>query len=173
MSANETDIPTLLDRLLSLEEIKQLKAKYCRFLDTKQWARLAALFSEDASFEGFGSAPNGATVSMFIQGVSSRMAMSTSVHHCHTPEIVFDSSDRARGIWAMEDYVQWPPGAPVVEAKDSCGFKGFGHYEERYVRVNGRWLFAFLRLTRLRIDALPATHPAPRPGFMKATGDWI
>lgn len=33
--------------LLEIEAIKQLKARYCRFLDTKQWDDWRALFTDD------------------------------------------------------------------------------------------------------------------------------
>ena len=40
--------------------IAETKARYCRFIDTKQWERLASLFTSDCRFEGLGSAPPGA-----------------------------------------------------------------------------------------------------------------
>ena len=39
-------------RALDLDAIHQLKARYCRFIDTKQWDRLASVFTADARFEG-------------------------------------------------------------------------------------------------------------------------
>jgi hypothetical protein len=33
--------------LLAVEAIKQLKARYCRYLDTKDWAAWRALFTDD------------------------------------------------------------------------------------------------------------------------------
>ena len=38
-----------LQRMLAIEEIKQLKYRYLRFLDTKEWDALAELFLEDAT----------------------------------------------------------------------------------------------------------------------------
>lgn len=150
-----------------------LKARYCRFVDTKQWTALAGLFTPDARFEGLGSAPDGATVTDFVGGISARFRTATSVHHCHMPEIAFTGPDAARGIWAMEDYVQWPEGTPVAEVPGHPGFRGYGHYEEEYRRDAGQWRIRFLRLTRLRIDPLPPGHPAPRPGRRQAGADWL
>ena len=42
-----------VQRLLDLEQIRQLKARYCRFIDTKQWQLLRTLFTDGARFEGF------------------------------------------------------------------------------------------------------------------------
>lgn len=143
-----------------LHAIHQLKARYCRFIDTKQWDKLPTLFTEDARFEGLGSAPTGATVDMFVNGISTRLATVISIHHCHMPEIHFLDADRARGIWAMMDYLQWPEGSGPHEAQGFRGFTAYGHYEEEYRRTQAGWRIAFLRLTRLRID--PLAQPAPR-----------
>ncbi|MED5338792.1 MAG: nuclear transport factor 2 family protein, partial [Pseudomonadota bacterium] len=92
-------------RLHDILEIHALKAAYCRYVDTKQWRRLQALFTNDVVFEGFGSAPNGASLATFITGISSRFEKAVTVHHCHLPELAFNGPDQARGIWAMMDVV--------------------------------------------------------------------
>ncbi|MEZ5649388.1 MAG: nuclear transport factor 2 family protein [Burkholderiaceae bacterium] len=157
-----------------LEAIRQLKARYCRFVDTKQWTRLAALFVPGTVFEGFGSAPTGADERQFIAGISARLAEVVSIHHCHTPEIAFTGERSARGIWQMMDYLQFPDGQRPREAPDSPGFVGWGYYEEDYrLCDDGRWRFCFMRLTRQRIDPLAADHPPVRAGFIAPTPDWL
>ena len=155
------------------DAICQLKARYCRFIDTKRWGELAGLFDPDARFEGLGSAPSGAGVETFVTGISTRFHNAVSVHHCHMPELRRICPMVARGIWAMMDYVQWPPGTEVREVPGHPGFFGYGHYEEEYRKQGDEWRIAFLRLTRLRFDALPADHPAPRPGRLQASPDWL
>jgi hypothetical protein len=161
------------DRLSDAMEIHSLKARYCRFIDTKSWSRLRGLFAEDVRFEGFGSAPSGANLDAFLAGVSTRLADAISVHHCHTPELMFSSAIKARGIWAMADYVEWPVGTSCREAPGSRGFRGFGHYEEEYRKIDTVWVFSFLRLTRLRIDPLREDDPVPLAGPRQATPDWV
>lgn len=160
-------------QLASINDIHRLKARYCRFIDTKQWESLRALFATDATFEGFGSAPAGAGVDAFVKGVSKRLQNCVSIHHCHMPEILFQSDSRARGVWAMMDYVQWPEEFSPKETPGRPGFWGYGHYEEEYRRVDGEWKFAFLRLTRLRIDALPKGAEPPRAGLLAASPAWL
>ena len=155
------------------EEIKELKAKYCRYIDTKLWSKLPDLFVETTRFEGFGSAPTGASVTDFVRGVSGRLQDAISVHHCHTPEIVFLSSNHARAVWAMEDYVEWPLGTEIREVPGHSGFKGYGHYEEEYRKLDGAWRISFMRLTRLRIDPLQAGRPTPAFGALSASLDWV
>jgi hypothetical protein len=160
-------------QLADLEQIKQLKSRYCRYVDLKHWERLRALFTEDARFEGLGSAPTGAGVEQFVSGISTRLADCVSIHHCHTPDIVFMDADRARGIWAMMDYLQWSNPVQIREVPGAVGFVGYGHYEEEYRRTGHGWRIALLRLTRLRIDAVMPGHPAPLPGFMSASDNWL
>jgi len=165
--------PDAQRQLWAARAIAETKARYCRFIDTKQWDRLAALFTADCRFEGLGSAPAGADVATFVNGVSTRLARTLSVHHCHMPEIRFESPGHARVVWAMEDYVEWTDGATVKETPGSRGFRGYGHYEEEYRLEDGDWKIAFLRLTRLRIDAIDPAQPAPRMGQRQATPDWL
>jgi hypothetical protein len=160
-------------QLWDMARIHQLKARYCRLIDTKQWEQLRTLFAADTRFEGFGSAPSGADVDTFVRGVSERLQDAVSIHHCHMPEIAFLDPDRARGVWPMMDYLEWSNGLSPREASGSRGFCGYGHYEEEYVRDAEGWKFSFIRLTRLRIDALAPGHPELRPVALKASSDWL
>ena len=70
------------------------------------------------------------------------------MHHGHMPEIEITSPTTARGIWAMQDFLQMPEGSPL-------GMKsmvGWGHYTETYELVGGEWKIKTLVLTRLRRD---------------------
>lgn len=158
----------------ALQAIRALKARYCRYIDTKQWDRLRGLFSAGARFEGFGSAPDGSDAGTFVAGVSARLAEAVSIHHCHTPDIVFKAPDRARGVWAMQDFLEWPQPIRLKEAPEARGFIGWGHYEEAYVREDGVWKMDFLRLTRLRIDPLPTGGAFPDTAALRrASPDWL
>lgn len=159
--------------LQSIEAIKQLKGRYCRIIDTKQWHLLAALFTEDATFDGFGSAPPGATRDMFVAGVSQRLRNAISVHHLHLPEILIIEPDSARGIFPLMDYLEFPPDEAPREAPESAGYIGYGHYEEEYRRQEGHWRIAYSRLSRLRIDPLPAGRPARAADRLAALPDWL
>lgn len=162
-----------LQRVFDLEAIQSLKARYCIYIDTKQWQALGALFWSDAHFDGFRSAPSGSNLNTFLSGVASLLQDSVSIHHCHMPEVRFDGQDRARAIWAMMDYVQWPQGRQPRDLADHSGFCGYGHYEEEYRREGKEWRIVHMRLTRLRIDTLPLEHPAPRRGMLSASADWL
>ena len=160
-------------RLSDMEAIKQLKARYCRFLDTKQWDAFLDLFAEDARFDGFASAPSGSNAATFVKGVSARLKDAITKHHCHTPDIVFLSETTARAIWAMEDYLEWPEPIGNADAPNSRGMCGFGHYEEEYRKIGGVWKMAYLRLVRARMIPLPDNHPKATKPPSFASMEWL
>lgn len=139
------------ERLLAIEEIKRLKARYFRCMDTKDWVGFAEVFAPDAvmdmSAEVADSDEGITTGNLAIASfVRSHVGEVETVHHGHMPEIEITSATTATGIWAMEDVLRWPEGA-LLRA-----LHGYGHYHETYVLLDGSWRIATLRLTRLRLD---------------------
>ena len=114
--------------LLAIESIKQLKARYCRYLDAKDWAAWRAIFADDF-------------VAFTRKGIG-RPSQATA-HQVHAPEIDLTSPTTARGVWALQDVVRFGPGVSLV---------GYGHYHETYENVAGQWLIKSSKLTRLRED---------------------
>jgi uncharacterized protein (TIGR02246 family) len=144
------DDAAAIRRLLDIEEIKQLKARYFRFVDAKDWDAWAQVFAVDAVLE----IPEGELVHRgrdeIVANVSAVMEPVRTVHHGHMPEIELIGPDTARAIWAMEDYVEFPP----AEDGTRMGLRGYGHYHEEYRRDEGTWRIARLHLARLRVDLL-------------------
>lgn len=120
-----------IERLLALEEIKALKARYCRLMDTKDWQGWGLLFAADAVMdvsedveEGVGE-PHIHGREAIVAQVSALVHPAKTTHHVHSPEIAFESDSTASGIWAMQDRVVWRPGeAPIP----FLGLTGWGHY---------------------------------------------
>ena len=130
--------------LLEIEAIKQLKARYCRLLDTKDWHGWRALFVDDFlsdTSKAGGKVIRGADE--FVAFTRKGLRNQATVHQVHAPEIALTSPTAARGVWALEDVVRFAPGVNL---------RGYGHYTETYEKVDGRWLFASSTLTRLRED---------------------
>jgi SnoaL-like protein len=142
-----------IDRLIAIEEIKALKARYFRCMDTKDWSGFAAVFADNAFLDVSGEMPASEdddglvrgrdAIAAFVRGAIDDV---TTVHHGHTPEIDVESPTRATGIWAMEDKLRWPAGAPIGT------LHGYGHYHETYEKHGDAWTIASTRLTRLRVD---------------------
>jgi uncharacterized protein (TIGR02246 family) len=127
-----------------LEEIKQLKARYFRTMDTKDWDGMRAVFADDVvmdTTESGGGVVTGADE--FMAFLRETLADVITVHHGHMPEIELTSSTTATGIWALQDILSWP---------DGRGMHGYGHYHETYERIEGEWHIKSSRLTRLRMD---------------------
>lgn len=132
--------------LMELESLKQLKARYCRLLDTKDWLAWRELFADDFlsdTSEAGGKVIEGADEFVaFLRRTLGKPAQVTA-HQVHAPELELTSDTTARGIWALEDVVRMAPGVNM---------RGYGHYHETYVKLDGAWKFQSSKLTRLRVD---------------------
>ena len=154
-----------LERLLAVEEIKRLKARYFRCVDTKDWNGLAEVFAVDGTFVTAGR-PD-----LPLHGVDEiigflRLALEhvVSIHHGHMPEIDITSPTTASAVWAMNDVLRWTQPSELSE------LRGWGHYAETYARIDGSWRITSSVLTKIRVDTVPGTGsmaappPDPRPG---------
>lgn len=152
---------TEVERLAAIEEIRLLKALYCRCCDSKDWDGFESLFTADAIYDlrgadrvdgdheagsHFGASAyqvGAAAIGARVRSVGQQFH---SVHHCHTAELHILSDSEASGIWAFEDRLVWQEGGPLKS------MHGFGHYHETYVRIGGVWKIKTMKVTRLRVD---------------------
>jgi uncharacterized protein (TIGR02246 family) len=126
--------------------ITELKARYCRLMDGKDWDGWAALFTPDFLLDATASGgPHIAGRDAFVASIRRSLDAAITVHHVHMPEVTV-SGDEATAIWPMMDHLVWPDGRVLT---------GYGHYHDRYVRSDGRWLIAESRLTRLHVVMVP------------------
>jgi hypothetical protein len=137
-----------LRRLEDREAIRDLKARYFRLLDAKDWAGYRDVFTEDAHFDVQSFAEIDG-VDDFIALVRETLDGTTTVHHGHMGEITLTSDTEAEGTWSLADYVEWD------SDDDRRGIQGYGRYQEVYRKQNGTWRIASLRLRYTRIDPLP------------------
>ncbi|OJZ74641.1 DUF4440 domain-containing protein [Mycobacterium paraffinicum] len=137
---------TIADTLLEIESIKQLKARYCRYLDGKDWAAWRTLFTDDFvsdTAEAGGKVIEGADEFVrFTRKALGRPGQATA-HQVHAPEITLTSATTAHGVWALQDVVRFGAGVTLM---------GYGHYHETYENVAGQWFIKSSKLTRLRED---------------------
>jgi hypothetical protein len=154
-----------LERLVAIEAIKNVKARYWYAMDMKDWAALEGVFTEDAIFDmraerefsegrpadGLPSPEDAiaagdqavivgaAAIADFIRTVVEDWK---TVHHGHAPIIEVDGPDHGTGIWPLFDYID----------DGERALKGYGHYHEEYRREGHRWLISRVLLTRIRAD---------------------
>ena len=127
-----------------LEAIRQLKARYFRTMDTKDWAGMRQVFTDDVVIDttaSGGSVVEGADA--FMTFLEETLGAATTVHQGHTPEIALTSDTTATGVWALNDIVIFPTGVRL---------DGYGHYHETYEKSDAGWRIKTQKITRLRLD---------------------
>jgi ketosteroid isomerase-like protein len=150
---------TDLERLVAIEAVRQLKARYFRAMDTKAFDELNEVFADDAVFDARQSRydprtgeppPQDGTVwegrETIVGQIRQALTLAVSVHHGHTPEIEILSETRARALVPMEDIVEG------VADGVAWRLHGFGHYRETYEKIGGAWRIKTSTLTRLKVD---------------------
>ena len=134
-----------------LAAIMALKGRYCRTLDTKDWDGFGNCLAEDFAgrYEGMPRAGKDvATVAVVqgraptVAGTAANLQTVPTVHLVFSPEIEIVDETRARGVWGMRDYLEFP----------TCVFTGYGHYHEEYIKGDGVWRIQRTHLTRLHVD---------------------
>lgn len=142
-----------IERLLAIEEIKQVKARYFYGLDHKDWDLWRReVWAPDGRLE----VPEADVVvtpfDALVEWVSRSCGDQVSVHHGHMPIIDFVSDTEARVIWAMEDRLYRTRECPLEDG--ATYLHGFGHYRETYVKTPAGWRIQSSRLTRLRVESV-------------------
>ena len=129
--------------LEAIERIKQLKARYFRYLDTRDLEGLRSVFCEDGTVD-FQSptyqiqlAGWPALENFFAQAFNEHQY---GMHSAHHPEITVDG-DQATGLWYLHDL--------FVHESAKVLLQGSALYEDRYVRQGGEWLIQHSQYARL------------------------
>jgi hypothetical protein len=153
-----------LQRLLAIEDLRNLKARYFRFMDTKDWAGLAKVFAPDAVFDlreainvrdprtGTWKPPLGGGEMVFrgqdriLEMIQTGVEWRVTVHHGHMGEIEITGNDSARAIWAMADMTIDTASDPALD------IRGAGHYHDTYVRLPQGWAIQTTKITRLLLE---------------------
>jgi len=127
------------------------KARYCRYLDSKDWDSFAALFTEDLEMdvsEGTGvPVVRGRTEAIAM--VRSSVETAQTAHQVHNPEMTREG-DAIRVTWAMQDRVVW---------SETQALTGYGNYLETWVQAGGEWKIASLKLTRYILEFAATSDP--------------
>ncbi len=129
-------LPTSLEDLLEVYAIQQLKHRYLRCLDTKDWDGMRSCLADDchATYGGGARELDGAdAVLAFLTESMSSFGMLTS-HRCTQPEIELTGPGEAQGRWALEDV--------VIHQDFGVTIHGASFYEDRYRKVGGEWKIA-------------------------------
>ena len=143
--------------MLDYKAIIELKARFGRLADAKDWEGFKNVFSADATFDlGTGELMHGGET--YAYAVRDMLVGAVSLHRFLMPEITFESPTEASGIWMINDYNEWPSDPKTGER---CGYKGYGREYETYEKTGGVWKITSWRLRYDRLDPLPR-EPLPR-----------
>lgn len=141
-----------IDRLESLDEIRQLPHRYALALDTRDIDALVGLFVDDVRLGG-GETGRAALRAWFTESLS---RIGTSIHLVANHVIDFQDADHATGIVTCRD---------EVDRRTDWGV-GYVQYWDAYERRDGHWYFARRRFNRwYMVDALS------RPSHGAGLGD--
>lgn len=129
--------------LEAIELIKQLKARYFRFLDTGNTEGLKTVFTADASVHyrspTYDHQKNGwPEIEAFIKQSFTKTKF--GIHNGVHPEITV-TGDTATGIWYLHD--------TFVSLDDGVQIQGSALYEDQYVKINGEWKIKHSQYDRL------------------------
>ena len=122
-----------VQRLLDIEEIKQLKHRYAKYCDDNYNPDgIASLFTEDAVWDGqfLGHAEGREGIREFFKAAPETVAY--ALHSVANPIIEVDG-DTAKGYWYL-----WQP---MTIKPDNQATWLIANYEDTYVRVDGKWMF--------------------------------
>jgi hypothetical protein len=117
--------------LVVLEELRQLKYRYLRTLDLKDWDDFADTLTPDVKANyGEHLTFNGRDAVVTFMRNSLGPAIIT-VHHCHHPELAL-AGDNATGTWYLDD--------KVINTENRMILTGAAFYADTYRRCDdGRW----------------------------------
>jgi hypothetical protein len=149
-----------LQQLSDLEDIRTLKHRYFRGIDTADTALLDTLFTDDIAVDY-----RGGTYRVQIRGradmieflANSFHSGAVAMHHGHMPEITLTGADSAEGLWYLEDiFINLESGTHTI---------GSAIYRDQYRREAGQWKIArteydrvFEMIRPLAADARITTH---------------
>jgi hypothetical protein len=126
-----------VQQLSDLEDIKVVKHRYFRGVDTVDMDLLGTLFTEDVVVDYLGG-----DYHVRLEGRENMLKFlhnsfhsgAVAMHHGHMPEIAFTGSDSADGIWYLEDI--------FIDREKGNHTWGTALYRDVYRRENGDWKIA-------------------------------
>lgn len=126
-----------LQQLSDLEEIRTLKHRYFRGIDTADSALLAGLFTTDVVVDY-----RGGTYRVGLSGrdnmldflANSFHSGAVAMHHGHMPDITLTGPNTATGLWYLEDI--------FINLEQRTHTIGSAIYKDEYRREGGSWLIS-------------------------------
>ena len=122
------------------DAIREVMARYCFALDDGRFADMAALFSEDGTWQTFfGKATGRNAIADFAAGLRAhRTENPRAIHHVTNIVITLDGGTaKVRSNWTT---VQNSPDGPKIGSG--------GAYDDEMVKIGGEWFFKYRTIDR-------------------------
>jgi SnoaL-like domain len=138
--------------ITAIEQIRAAEARYCRFLDTKQWGDFAELLVLEVRVRMLD--PDGQELAAFdhrdafVASAREFLEGARSIHQVHNDELAMVSRHEVAATWSMEDCIVFPPGPRGT----SASVHGYGHYHETWLERGDVWRIASLELRRTILE---------------------
>jgi hypothetical protein len=159
-----TTLEARIDRLESLDAIRQLAAKYALCLDMRDMDAMVTLFPEDVKV---GKDASGRLPLRAYMDRTLRVPFTGTSHHIGGHIIEFNDADHAHGIVYSKNEHE----TPVEGGADEWVIMQM-MYADDYVRTDGRWYFA--RRLPLYWYATDLNQPPVGENKMRwPGGDWV
>ncbi|MBS9534437.1 nuclear transport factor 2 family protein [Mycobacterium sp. M1] len=150
--------------LHAIEEIKQVKYRYLRALDTKHWDDFAATLTEDVTADygkSMGTEHKFADRDALVDFMRSSLPANViSEHRVTHPEITLTGPDTASGVWYLQDRVIMPDYDLMLI--------GAAFYYDTYRRDGDGWRICDTGYQRTYDATMPISDI---PGFKLTPGD--
>jgi hypothetical protein len=134
MNSPDVTLETRIDRLESLDAIRQLPAKYALALDMRDMDAMVSLFPADVRV---GKDASGRLALRAYMDRTLRSPFTGTSHHIGGHVIEFDDADHAHGVVYSKNEHE----TPVEDGPDEWVIMQM-MYVDDYVRADGRWFFA-------------------------------
>jgi len=126
--------------------IRELLATYCFHLDNYRFAEMAALFTEDGTWDtAFGKGTGRAGIVAQAESISQPGSPRPGRVHLTTNIVIALNGDQAtvESNWSV---IQNTAGGPKIGSA--------GAYQDQVVKQAGRWLFRYRKIDRYIADGL-------------------
>jgi hypothetical protein len=126
--------------------IRELLATYCFHLDNYRFTDMAALFTEDGTWDtAFGKGTGPAGIVAQAESIGTPGAARPRRVHL-TTNIVIDLKGDEATVESNWTVIQNSPGGPKIGSG--------GAYQDQVVRQGGKWLFRYRKIDRFLADGL-------------------
>ena len=122
-----------LESFTAIEAIKQLKARYFRALDSKEWDLMKTCLADECIAKYDGGKYSFEGRDGIVEFFSSYMDDPKLIfmHQGHHPEIELISESEATGIWYLQDI--------VINLNNNTTLRGAGFYHDKYIKIEDKW----------------------------------